>query len=212
MATVPHSRKITDAIIANAVAPFDTAMREVTQQITTDDTLLRCINIDQSNEEQTRLAEQLCAINPAWFSKNYIYIQIQFEGRTFQIDCDGRANTAVAHTTIVYNYDRTGAPLSKDTPVFARFNELYSLFKRANDDKHALSLAIETVVEATPNLQRAVEIMPALLNWFPDDVRKRYNAPKAAKAPRRASAEEVKAEAFTPEALAAMARARMSQP
>lgn len=208
MATVPHSRKTTDAIKENATAPFNKTMKEVTQRISEDDQLLRLINIDKAGIEQTDFAEKLYKLNPDWFFKHYSNISIHIDGRSFAIECTKRPSTSKHGKNYLYNFNE---PEKARGPVFQRFMTLYAPFKRALDDKNALELAIEAVVEATPNLQRAVEVMPALVNWMPDEVRKRYNAPAAPKAAKRASAEDIKASALTPEALAAMARARMSE-
>ncbi|MDQ3273771.1 MAG: hypothetical protein M3Q39_01745 [Actinomycetota bacterium] len=215
MATVPHSQKTTSAIKDKAAEYFTNCANQAAKAIAEDFDFYRLIAVAATSEEQVALALKLTEINSGWTVKNMGSLNVLYSDAiravSFHIDLTDKPYPVAIYTSVTHKLNEL-----KDDPrwtgVITRMAELYVPYKRAIDDKIAIEQAIDAVVEATPNIQRAAEVMPNILNWLPDDVRKRYDAPQPKKAAKRASAEEIATSALTPEALAAMARARMSAP
>jgi hypothetical protein len=207
MATVGLSAKLCAQIIENATAPFLQAKTNTIKAIAEDDQLYRLFCAALRPESELETAQALPLI---WTNKYNTQMNIYYKGMCFKLVTTNRPCPVASWTESKFNFDES----TEDPKVYAlrqRFLELYKPYERAVADEKELTYTLQNVFEECPNLNRALEVLPSIGNWIDSTTRQRL-AHKLEPRAKRRTAEEIKNSVLTPEALAAMARARTLDP
>lgn len=199
MANVPLSQSLIAHINTEATKQFVQIITDTNNKILTDPELIDLIRQDLGTAKQRELANELWALNATWLNQ-YAVVYINYKPKvTFNVNLRGGPVPGNSHT-----YQHNNVP----APIRTRLDALFLPRQRAEADKAALERTLEQVLNNVPTLQRAVEVLPAILNWVPDDVRTKYYAPNP-KREKRKDFDALRTGAVTDEALQAIARARI---
>jgi len=205
MATVPLSEKLRTEIKERATEPFTKIIAETEKLIATDWELGHQIRRAMTSPEEALRAETLWKANPIWTTK--------YASSVFLTDG--------ADDKMLYTLDGVNQPypvaswrnlhvdVQQHPMVRARMEQLQIPRLRAIIDRNALNATLDSIFEAVPTLQRAVEVLPSILEWVSDDVRAKYNAPHAKRSRERIDPATLRDSALSDEAKQAIARGKI---
>lgn len=201
MATVPFSIRLKQSIIQTACLPFTNKKREIIDNIQNDTKLLELMCIAEASREETMLARQLPGI---WFDKPNLDVYIDHEKMNINIlVAKTHGYPANGRDTIYIKRTKSKAA------IFAYLDAALIPWFRADDDQTALTVALTTLMDNCTTLNMAAKVMPNIIVWCDEDVRQKLNAANTRNKKPIMTAEEIMAEAFDENAIAAAARSRV---
>lgn len=212
MATVPLSIALCEQIRTNATTPFTFRMAEEKKKVETNRELADLIALAQGvNPQHLAAAWLLHSAEPRFFNKYHARVELEYAGDCFTLHLENTPTVLKGYENFHKKLDNLEALPEKWRAVRDHLDTLLVDYNLAKQDKQAVLEALR-VLDKVPNLKRALDVMPAIESWVPAEYLARHREKAVRQNNTGPTAEELRAEALTPEALAALARARMSQP
>lgn len=204
MATVPFSTKLRTDILASATSRFTQVKTEAVRAVQFDDELLRTLLEEETGSKAlVDAAFVLYAQDMRWFDKYYASTSVKCGGINLNIDTSARPQLAHQLNSATYDLESDKFPRSNK-----RFHQLMAPYYRAEADCVALTATLNKIMDECQNVNNAIKVMPSILDWCSADIRMRLQKANAKPTAKR-TADEIRADAFNEDSMAALARSRL---